>query len=371
MFDAMRTDWQLQQDFILGDNPNTSIEQGDTLIRSIYFGGGTPSVVAPEKIQNLIEMVARRHPIMPGAEITLEANPEDIHSSQLAAWKQMGINRISLGIQSLSDEELQWMNRAHSAKDSLSAVDLILQSGDFALSIDLIYGGPNKSPAQWEQELLWAQNTGIHHLSCYALTIEEKTALGKWAKKDPTLQPPDSHMETQFLMLSQWAKQNQWEHYEVSNLARSAQYIAQHNSAYWHGEKYWGIGPGAHGFNGTHRRWNIANNPNYIKNIAQHLPYYETELLRLEDQANEMIMTQLRLSSGLQLPKLKELLSNRHFSTENPVDLWEKWLRETQKTIDNFHSKNWLSASPTAIKLTTQGRLFADYIASELMIVRE
>ena len=365
MFAAMQKDWELQQDFI----------SGDTEISSIYFGGGTPSVVAPEKVKELIELVARRHPIKSGAEITLEANPEDISINNLRAWKQMGVNRISLGVQSLSDEELQWMNRAHSAQESLSAVALILDSGDFALSVDLIYGGLLKSHTQWEQELDWAKSSGIHHLSCYALTIEEKTALGKWAKKDPTLQPPDSHMEAQFLALSQWAQSNQWEHYEVSNLARSTNYIAQHNSGYWHGEKYWGIGPGAHGFNGYERRWNMANNPNYIKNIQLQEPYFETETLLLQDRANEMIMTQLRLATGLNLSQLEDLLSNRHFFSPNQPPphppLWESWLRDSNKTIESFHNKGWITHIPNRLILTTQGRLFADYIASELMFVSE
>ncbi len=351
MVQAMETDWNLQQNFL-----------SEPTVESIYFGGGTPSVLPLELLEKLISIVTATKQIQPEAEITLEANPEDIHSENLIRWKQLGINRISLGVQSLNDEELRWMNRAHSAQESRNSVDLILQHHGFQLSVDLIYGSHLKSDQQWMQELEWVNQSGIHHLSCYALTVEEKTALHKIQSATNLIK--DEHSTQHFQILSEWAHNSAWNHYEISNLSRTEETRAKHNQRYWHGGTYWGIGPGAHAYNGRQRRWNLANNNLYTKYLLENTPdlSYELEELSTLNKFNEQLMTQLRLSSGINLDDLSGLVDPK---------TWEKWVRETSPLLARWELNGQVIQSNSHLILSAKGRWFADAISADLMLVEE
>jgi len=351
MVQAMEVDWNLQQNFL-----------SESTVESIYFGGGTPSVLPLERLEKLISIVTATKQIHPEAEITLEANPEDIHSENLIRWKQLGINRISLGVQSLNDEELRWMNRAHSARESRDSVDLILQHTGFQLSVDLIYGSHLKSDEQWLQELEWVNQSGVHHLSCYALTVEEKTALYKIQSATNLIK--DEHSTQHFQILSEWAHNNAWNHYEISNLSRTEETRAKHNQRYWHGGTYWGIGPGAHAYNGQQRRWNLANNNLYTKYLLENTPdlTFEVEELSRLNKFNERLMTHLRLSSGIKLDDLSGLVEPK---------TWEKWIHETSPLLDRWALNGQVIRSNSHLILTAEGRWFADAISADLMLVEE
>lgn len=354
MVDAMISDWKQQNNFISEDT-----------INSIYFGGGTPSVLPYSLIDKLLNEIKKSKTVVQLAEITLEANPEDITAEGLVNWHKIGINRISLGLQSLNDDELKWMNRAHNAVQSKQSVDLILEHGGFDLSVDLIYGSHLKTSQQWIQELQWVQESGIHHLSCYALTVEEKTALFKLQTTSNGMLILDEHSTQQFSILTQWAQENHWQHYEISNLSRTEKHKAKHNQRYWQGHAYWGIGPGAHGFNGVKRRWNIANNALYTKIIngeSSDFLYFEEEILTDFNRFNETLMTQLRLENGVELQKLSAIVNK---------NTWEKWIHETKSSVKKWHSSGHLLQTDSNLILTQEGRWFADAITADLMLAEE
>ncbi len=350
----MISDWKQQQFFISEDT-----------IHSIYFGGGTPSVLHHTLLRKLLKEIQKSKTIIPQAEITLEANPEDISVENLNNWREMGINRISLGLQSLNDNELQWMNRVHNAQQSIQSVELILNHGGFELSVDLIYGSHLKTSEQWIEELKWIQESGIHHLSCYALTVEEKTALFKLQNTSKGTLILDEHSTQQFSILTQWAQENHWSHYEISNLSRNEHHKAKHNQRYWQGHAYWGIGPGAHGFNGVKRRWNIANNALYTKinkGESNDLLYFEEEILTNYNRFNETLMTQLRLENGVELQKLSAFIDK---------NTWDKWIHETKSCIKKWQNSGHILQTDTCIKLSQEGRWFADAITADLMLAVE
>ncbi|MFM1792693.1 MAG: hypothetical protein RLZZ252_1047 [Bacteroidota bacterium] len=346
-------DWNQQQIFI-----------SEQTINSIYFGGGTPSVLPYPLLEKLLVEIKKTKTIVDEAEITLEANPEDISIENLKNWHHLGINRISLGLQSLNDQELQWMNRAHNAQQSTLSVELILNHGGFELSVDLIYGSHLKTSEQWLQELQWVQESGIHHLSCYALTVEEKTALFKLQNISNGTLIMDEQSTQQFALLTQWAQENQWCHYEISNLSRNENHKAKHNQRYWQGHAYWGIGPGAHGFNGVKRRWNIANNALYTKinHESNDFLYFEEEVLTDFNRFNEILLTQLRLENGVELQKLSAIINKK---------TWDNWLYETKSSIKKWQSSGHLLHTDSNLKLTPEGRWFADAITADLMLAVE
>ena len=352
MIDAMKKDWQLQQHFI-----------EDAFVDSIYLGGGTPSVLPSNLLGQLLNEISKTKTVRAEAEITLEANPEDITHQNLTQWNQLGINRISLGVQSLNNEELAWMNRAHNAEQSKNSVSQILETGDFELSIDLIYGSPLKTADAWMNELSWVNETNIHHLSCYALTVEEKTALYT-QQKQGKLQVLDEHSTLHFNLLSEWAVSSGWLHYEISNLSRKESFKAKHNQRYWHGGQYWGIGPGAHGYNGRVRRWNISNNALYTRGILNNIEdsCFSIESLSDANRFNEVLMTRLRLLEGVSWDALQ--------TQTNPTD-WETWYNEHINTMKRWAKDGYLEFSNYGLKLTATGRWFADAITADLMMLAE
>jgi oxygen-independent coproporphyrinogen-3 oxidase len=232
------------------------------------------------------------------AEITIETNPDDITQEKLLAWKSIGINRLSIGVQSFFEEDLQWMNRAHNATQALQSIQLAKQSGFDNITIDLIYGTPTLTDDKWKQNLETAFTLNVPHLSCYALTVEPKTALHKMIATHKVAAVDPEQQSHQFEILMEHAASNGYEHYEISNFAKPG-FRSKHNSSYWQHKNYLGLGPSAHSFNGTSRQWNIANNALYIKNIEQETIPAEIETLTATQQLNEYIMTSLRTIEGL------------------------------------------------------------------------
>jgi len=249
---------------------------------SIYFGGGTPSLLDLKDMEQLFDTIHQLHTVASGAEITLEANPDDLTKEKLSDLKNYTpINRLSIGIQSFADADLTWMNRAHNARHARASLDDALAAGFQDLTLDLIYGAPTTPDAQWAENLRLAFEYEVPHLSCYCLTVEEGTALGTFVRKGQ--QPPvdEERAARQFEYLVDATAQQGYEHYEISNFARPGRY-ARHNSNYWSGEHYLGVGPSAHSFNGQSRQWNVANNALYIKDIEKGILPFEREVLTLE-----------------------------------------------------------------------------------------
>ena len=285
-------------------------------VASIYFGGGTPSLLSASELAVLFHTIEAYYRVAADAEITLEANPDDISAESLATWRALPINRLSIGIQSFAEADLRFMNRAHNAGEALACLDLAQRAGFTDLTADLIYGCPTTSDAQWAENLRLIGAYGLPHLSAYALTLEPKTALAHFVATGKAPAPDDDQAARQFDYLLEWAAAHDYEHYEISNFARPGRY-SRHNTNYWRGRPYLGIGPAAHGFDGrATRRWNVANNATYIRGwrrlktatpaewarIATTL--YDTEQLSPGDRYNETVMTGLRTQWGVRLADL-------------------------------------------------------------------
>jgi oxygen-independent coproporphyrinogen III oxidase len=326
-------------------------------IHTLYFGGGTPSILAKASLQQIIQQVQEQFVLAPAAEITLEANPDDINAENLATWKAAGVNRLSIGIQSFFEDDLQWMNRAHNAQQAHDCIVLARQAGFENFSIDLIYGGPSLSDEKWQRNVQTALELDIPHLSCYALTVEPGTALQKMIglhkKEDVDAEKQARH----FLLLMEWLQQAGYEHYEISNFAKPG-FRSRHNAAYWGGKKYLGLGPSAHSFNGSSRQWNIANNVLYIQSLAKDTVPFELEMLSTVQQLNEYIMTSLRTIEGLQLRLVAE-----RFGTMAGTRL----LKNSQRYLADGR----LVKNGETLQLSTQGKLFADGIAAELFFAAQ
>ncbi len=322
------------------------------IIETIYFGGGTPSLLSNEEVNTILNRLHEQFRIIPDAEITLEANPDDVTDEKLAGWKAAGINRLSIGIQSLFDEDLQWMNRAHTATDAKQVIKKARDAGFNNFTVDLIYGTPGLTDDKWKHNIDWVLQQNITHLSCYALTVEEKTPLDKQIRLHQKLDIDPEQQSRQFFLLMETMQQAGFEHYEISNFAQPG-YRSKHNSSYWHGTHYLGLGPSAHSFNGTSRQWNVANNQQYIQSLQQNIIQFEKEELTSTQQLNEYIMTSLRLMEGCDLNFVKE-----KFGAEKADQL------KTEAIL--FANKNWLTDRDEHLILTNEGKLFADRIAAEL-----
>lgn len=323
-------------------------------VETIYFGGGTPSLLQTDELALVMNALHQWFNIQPTAEITLEANPDDVTDEKLIGWKKLGINRLSIGIQSLFEEDLQWMNRAHTAAEAKNVISKARAAGFETFTVDLIYGTPGLSDEKWKQNLEWVVAQGITHLSCYALTVEEKTALDKQIRlqqKQPVVAEQQSR---QFLLLMNYMQQAGFEHYEISNFAKPG-HRSKHNSSYWHGTHYLGLGPSAHSFNGISRQWNVANNQRYIQSLEQAIIPFEKEELTETQQLNEYIMTSLRLMEGCDLHFVQQ-----RFGPEKAIVL--------QQEARIFIDRNWLIEKENYLILTTEGKLFADAVAAALFV---
>jgi oxygen-independent coproporphyrinogen-3 oxidase len=329
-------------------------------ISTIYFGGGTPSILLPAELDAVLSAIRQHFEVAVDAEITLEANPDDITIGKLNDWKLLGINRLSIGIQSFADADLRWMNRAHNASQAMACIGMAQQAGFHQLSIDLIYGLPHTTTQQWEQNLEQAFNLHIPHLSCYALTVEEKTALHYFIKKGKVPAIDDARQAEQFVVLMQRMQDHGYEQYEISNFAMPGN-RSRHNSSYWKGLPYFGFGPSAHSFDGAHTRWwNVANNSLYIQQLTKGLPAFEYEILSASQHINETIMTQLRLVEGLPFDEATQTVGH-HVLTASQ---WEPLM----KKVNEYSQNNWLTQSAGHLVLTNSGKLYADHMAAGLFV---
>ena len=324
-------------------------------IHSIYFGGGTPSLLSKEELKLIFDALYNLFDIDENAEITLEANPDDLNFEKLQVLKNSPVNRLSIGIQSFREEDLLFMNRAHNAKEAYSVVTSCRAMGFDNLSIDLIYGTPGLSDEAWKENLQIAFDLGVSHISSYALTVEEKTALYQQIKKGLLAPVDEVQSADQFKILMIEMLKNGYEQYEISNFCLPGHY-SRHNSNYWKKDKYLGLGPSAHSFHGDSRLWNVANNAIYIKAInAGELPF-EEEVLSTIDAYNEYVMTSLRTVWGCDTKQIKKDFSEvlaSYFVEEAKAYLLDGHLEETSGVY-------YLSQS---------GKLLADRIASDLFKV--
>lgn len=330
----------------------------DTRVHSIYFGGGTPSILEASEIQRLIDKVADHFDIDAQAEITLEANPDDLTTIKTRDLKHTAINRFSIGIQSFYEDDLRWMNRAHNAQEADASIKRVQDAGFENITCDLIYGYPLLTNDKWNSNMHKLLDMNIQHISSYAMTVENRTALAHQIKtgKSPAIR--ETQAEDQMLLLIDTLTKQGYEHYEISNFAKDGQY-AKHNTNYWRGNHYLGIGPSAHSYNGISRSWNIANNAKYISASLEGSIDQEVELLSTNDRYNEYVMTSLRTMWGVDIQKIKKEFGNEYHTY---------FLKEIQPFVD----RNEILADTTGCyKLTTRGKLLADFIASELFIVEK
>ena len=338
---ALEKELELQQHF-LEDEP----------IHTIYFGGGTPSLLSIEDCEKLLGKIRQQYTVSGDAEVTLEGNPDDITAEKLQGWKALGINRLSVGIQSFFEEELRWMNRAHNADQAHQCIENIRQAGFDNFTIDLIYGSPLLTDEQWEQNVQRAIAYAVPHLSCYALTVEERTPLHKQINLQQKQDVDNDKQARQFLLLMQWLRAAGYEHYEVSNFARPG-YRSRHNSSYWKGEKYVGIGPSAHSYNGNSRSWNIANNNAYIHAIEEGRIPAEIEVLTDVQRLNEYLMISLRTMEGI---NVNEVEKQWGYSKAAFIE----------KELQRFTNSRLVLQKDRHYSLTDEGMLMADGIASDL-----
>jgi oxygen-independent coproporphyrinogen-3 oxidase len=326
----------------------------DEPIETIYFGGGTPSVLSAAELTFLLDAVYHNFQVIESPEITLEANPDDLSPEYLLALSQTRINRLSIGIQSFFDADLQLMNRAHNAEQAKQSLALASTYFD-NISLDLIYGMPNMSNQRWLQNIETALSFGVHHISAYALTVEPKTALHSFIQKGQMLPLDEAVAAEHFKLLVDALEAHGFVHYELSNFGKPT-YFSQNNSSYWLGKKYLGIGPSAHSFDGQSRSWNVSNNAKYIKAIqSQELPS-ETEILSLTDRYNEYIMTGLRTIWGVSLDKVK-------------TDFGITYLQYLEKQIQSPLQNGFLKIEDGILTTTAQGKFLGDGIAADLFII--
>ena len=329
-------------------------DEHQEIIETIYFGGGTPSLLTSTQIQKILQTVYTNYSVVENPEVTLEANPDDLSEKKILELSKTQINRLSIGIQSIFEEDLKMMNRAHNATESIKCLELAKKYFQ-NISVDLIYGIPNMTLQQWEQNIDFMLNLNIPHISCYALTVEAKTALEKLIATGKIPNTDEAQAHAHFLFLIDKLQKAGYDHYEMSNFGKPG-FESKNNTAYWLGKKYLGIGPSAHSFNGKERSWNIANNIIYIKNIENNLPTAETESLTLTDRYNEYIMTGLRTKWGVNL---------EYIETEFGKTFVEYVIKEAQP----FLKKNHLSLNNSILTTTNEGKFFGDGISSNLFKV--
>ena len=320
-------------------------------IETIYFGGGTPSVLNVEDIKLLIDTVRQNYPVSQNPEITLEANPDDLSEENLSAFAAIGINRLSIGIQSFFEEDLKLMHRAHDSVQAKKCLELATRYFD-NISLDLIYGIPGMTNERWRQNIETALSFGIPHISSYALTVEPKTALNKLIQTGKVAAPKDEVAQEHFLILVETLEANGLVHYELSNFGKE-NYFSRNNSAYWLGKKYLGIGPSAHSYDGVSRSWNVANNALYLKAIQNNELPCEAEILTQEDRYNEYMMTGLRTIWGVSLIRIEQ-------------EFGPDYLNYLKQQSQKFISDGLLIITDGILKPTLKGKFLTDGIASDL-----
>ena len=327
----------------------------DKQIETIYFGGGTPSLLSEKETHLILEKIYKLYQVSPQAEITVECNPDDLSNTKLQELKTLNVNRLSIGLQTFNDDELKWMNRAHTASESEASVKRAQDKGFENITIDLIYGSKFSNLSNWKTTLNKAIDLEVKHISSYNLTVEDKTKLGHdVAKKKEQLIDDDKSAEL-FLEMIDRLQKNHFIHYEISNFGKE-HFFSKHNSNYWKGSHYLGIGPSAHSFNGISRQWNVSNNAIYINKITSgDLTVFEKEILTEENRFNEYILTSLRTIWGVNLDLLKNQFN-------------EEFVKLFQAKVNSYLKDETISLKDNSYTLTTQGKLLADKIASDLFV---
>ncbi|PIF01697.1 MAG: coproporphyrinogen III oxidase [Maribacter sp.] len=323
-------------------------------VETIYFGGGTPSVLQTDEINDLIANVRSNYRVVENPEITLEANPDDLSREKIIQLSQSDINRLSIGIQSFFEEDLKMMNRAHNAREAEQCVAEATKYFD-NISIDIIYGVPDMTDVRWRQNIEKALSFGIPHISSYALTVEPKTALDSFIKKGLVKPLDDELAQTHFQTLYDILTSVGFDCYEISNFGKPG-YYSKNNTAYWLGQKYIGIGPSAHSYDGEHRSWNVANNPKYLKAIDQGELPSTSEVLSRTDKYNEYVMTGLRTSWGISLDRVRSGFGEEYYAHI----IWQ---------IEKYVEQGLLMLSKGQLIATKKGKFLVDGIASDLFMI--
>ena len=332
-------------------------ESAGKAIRTVYFGGGTPSLLQPSQLQHILDNIRRHYDIDPDAEITIEANPEQLALDYCEELKTFGFNRISIGIQSFHDEILQFLGRKHTAKEALQAVENAHSAGFDNISIDLIYGVNERNNEIWKKELETAFSLPIKHFSAYALTVEENSLLYRRIQQHRDVEPDEDLASVQYAILSEMVDKSPFAQYEVSNFAIKG-WESKHNSAYWDRTPYLGLGPAAHSFDGTHRSWNAPTLTAYFTQIAEQKPFYEQETLTDTDRYNEYLLLRLRTRDGIDLQEMTQMFGRERTNT---------LLRYFETDVDNRHYVR----TADRLHLTAEGLWFADGIAGDAFEIEE
>jgi oxygen-independent coproporphyrinogen-3 oxidase len=343
LIDALCKEIEIQKDYL-----------AEKTLSTIYFGGGTPSLLNTTDLDKIFTAINKYFTVAGNAEITLEANPDDLSKQKTDELKASGINRLSIGIQSFLDEHLILMNRSHTSVQAVNAVKNAQKSGIENISIDLIYGLPDLNPDKWEQNLEKAFSLNVPHLSAYCLTVEKKTALNKFVQNKTIILPEEPVVLEQFDTLMTEAGKHSFIHYEISNFCKENMF-SRHNSSYWKSDSYLGIGPSAHSYNGASRQWNIANNALYIKGIHAAEQVFEKEILTDANRFNEYIMTRLRTIWGIDLKFIETTFGKRVLG---------KMTEQAKEYID----AGFMEQNKENVTLTMKGKFLADKIASDLFI---
>lgn len=343
MVDAICRELEMQAEFL-----------GRDTIYTVYFGGGTPSLLGYDHLKKIMRVIQYEYSLSSNPEITLEANPDDLTEDKLTMLYENGVNRLSIGVQTFNDEKLKWMNRQHSGQEAIDTFYAARKAGFENISMDLIYALPAQNHDLWLGDLKQMIQLRPEHISSYCLTIEPKTAFGNWLGKGKIKPIDEDHAAEQFEILLEQMQKHGYDQYEISNFAQPG-YESQHNSGYWKDEKYLGIGPSAHSYNGKFRKANVANNAKYIKGLQDNMIPFDVITLSREDQINEYILTSLRTKWGCDL----ELLKNKY-----KIDL----LQEHGSLLEKMSYKDLLFEEDGFIMLTNSGKLLADQVASDLFV---
>ena len=327
----------------------------DKQIETIYFGGGTPSLLSEKETHLILEKIYKLYQVSPQVEITVECNPDDLSNTKLQELKTLNVNRLSIGLQSFNNDELKWMNRAHTASESEASVKRAQDKGFENITIDLIYGSKFSNLSNWKATLNKAIDMEVKHISSYNLTVEDKTKLGHDVAKKKEQLIDDEKSAELFLEMIDRLQKNHFIHYEISNFGKE-HFFSKHNANYWKGSYYLGLGPSAHSFDGVSRQWNVSNNAIYINKITSgDLTIFEKEVLTEENRFNEYILTSLRTIWGVNLDYLKNQFN-------------EEFVKLFQLKVNTFIKDETISLKDNSYTLTTKGKLLADKIASELFV---
>ena len=340
---------------------------GDDVVKTIYFGGGTPSLLPIKYVEEILELLHENYNVISNPEVTLEINPDTIDKDKMMSLKQLGVNRMSVGIQSFNDDDLRYLGRRHDSRHALQVLDDLSSVGFDRITLDLIYGMPTLTEEKWNHNLDIFFSTGISHLSAYALTVEPKTILGQKIEKEELQEVSEEDTIRHYNILVERTKENGFEHYEISNFAKEG-CRSQHNSIYWQDVKYLGLGPSAHSYDGDSRQWNVSNLTKYIQFVNADIDtdtdtdadtdmgrYYEREILSKEDKFNEYVMTSLRTSWGCNVDKIER-------------DYGKSYAHNFLKNIKKYLDSGIMLMKDNSFILTDKGMLFADGVAADLFV---